>query len=289
MSGQGIWDKLQNVDRRVFYWILFIGLTVPFLTPLGLPISVSPPVQSYYDGLKSIESGEVIVLSINSGVSAWGDCLPAMVASVHMVYDAGGKLIVWSIGYSDVDITWAKIKEKLPMVFEGADKWVEGEDYVYFGYCPPQESNVALLRDNIRGVYTQDVRGVKTDDIPMMKDINGANKIKFVLSSDTGDAQAYYVRQWKNGQVMYEGTGKQPLVAEMGIAMNKSGDMVFYLSGDEFGLVAGSRGAAEIEALTGYKGDATTTMDSISVSHILLILAIILANVGMLATRGKKK
>jgi hypothetical protein len=286
MSGQGIWDKLQNVDRRVFYWILFVGLTVPFLTPLGLPISVSPPVQSYYDGLKSIEPGEVVVLSINSGVSAWGDCLPAMVASVHAVHDEGGKLIVWSIGYNDVDITWAKIKEKNPTVFS---KWKEGVDYVYFGYCPPQETNVALLRDNIRGVYTQDVRGVKTDDIPLMKDINGANKIKFVLSSDTGDAQMYYIRQWKNGQVNYEKSGKPPTIAEMGIAMNKSGDMVYYLSGDEFGLVAGSRGAAEIEALTGYKGDATTTMDSISVSHVLLVLAIILANVGLLATRGKKK
>jgi hypothetical protein len=289
MSGQGIWDKLQNVDRRVFYWILFIGLTVPFLTPLGLPITVTPSSQAYFDGLSSIQKGEVVVLSINSGVSAWGDCLPAMTASVHKVYDQGGKLIVWSIGYNDVDITWAKIKEKLPMVFEGSNKWVEGQDYAYFGYCPGQETNVALLRDNIRGVYTQDVRGVKTDDIPMMKDINGANKIKFVLSSDTGDAQMYYIRQWKNGQVNYEMTGKPPTIAEMGIAMNKSGDMVYYLSGDEFGLVAGSRGAAEIEALTGYKGDATTTMDSISVSHVLLILAIILANVGMLATRGKKK
>jgi hypothetical protein len=219
MSGQGIWEKLQNVDRRVFYWILFVGLTVPFLTPLGLPISVSPPVQSYYDGLKSIEPGEVVVLSINSGVSAWGDCLPAMVASVHAVHDEGGKLIVWSIGYNDVDITWAKIKEKNPTVFS---KWKEGVDYVYFGYCPPQETNVALLRDNIRGVYTQDVRGVKTDDIPLMKDINGANKIKFVLSSDTGDAQMYYIRQWKNGQVNYEKTGKPPTIAEMGIAMNKS-------------------------------------------------------------------
>jgi len=209
-----------------------------------------------------------------------------MVASVHKVHDMGGKLIVWSIGYNDVDITWAKIKEKNPAVFSD---WKEGVDYVYFGYCPPQESNVALLRDNIRGVYTQDVRGVKTDDIPMMKDINGANKIKFVLSSDTGDAQMYYIRQWKNGQVNYEKTGKPPTIAEMGIAMNKSGDMVYYLSGDEFGLVAGSRGAAEIEALTGYKGDATTTMDSISVSHVLLVLAIILANVGLLATRGKKK
>jgi hypothetical protein len=209
-----------------------------------------------------------------------------MVASVHQVHEQGGKLIVWSIGYNDVDITWAKIKEKNPGTF--AD-WVEGEDYAYFGYCPPQETNVALLRDDIRAVYPKDVRGVATDDIPMMQGVNGANKIKFVLSSDTGDAQMYYIRQWKNGQVNYEGTGMPPLVAEMGIAMNKSGDMAYFLSGDEFGLVAGSRGAAELEALTDFKGDATITMDSISVSHVLLVLAIILTNIGMFATRGNKK
>ncbi len=286
MSGQSIWDKLQNVDRRVFYWILFISLTIPFLTPIGLPITITPSTQAYYDGLASIQPGEYVVLSINSGVSAWGDCLPAMVASVHQVHEQGGKLIVWSIGYNDVDITWAKIKEKNPETF--AD-WVEGEDYAYFGYCPPQETNVALLRDDIRAVYPKDVRGVATDDIPMMQGVNGANKIKFVLSSDTGDAQMYYIRQWKNGQVNYEGTGMPPTVAEMGIAMNKSGDMAYFLSGDEFGLVAGSRGAAELEALTGFKGDATTTMDSISVSHVLLVLAIILTNIGMFATRGNKK
>lgn len=286
MSGQSIWDKLQNVDRRVFYWILFISLTIPFLTPIGLPIAITPSTQAYYDGLASIQPGEYVVLSINSGVSAWGDCLPAMVASVHQVYEQGGKLIVWSIGYNDVDITWAKIKEKNPEVFAN---WVEGEDYAYFGYCPPQETNVALLRDDIRAVYPKDVRGIATDAIPMMQGVNGANKIKFVLSSDTGDAQMYYIRQWKNGQVNYEGTGMPPLIAEMGIAMNKSGDMAYFLSGDEFGLVAGSRGAAELEALTGFKGDATTTMDSISVSHVLLVLAIILTNIGMFATRGNKK
>ncbi len=286
MSGQGIWEKLQNVDRRVFYWILFIGLTVPFLRPLNLPIAVTPSTQAYYDGLKSIEPGEVVVLSINSGVSAWGDCLPAMVASVYQVHAQGGKLIVWSIGYTDTDLTWNKIKEKLPEVFSD---WEEGVDYVYFGYAPPQETNVALLRDNIRAVFTQDIRKVPIDQIPLMQDINGANKIKFVMSSDTGDAQMYYIRQWKNGAVNYEKTGSPPLVAELGIAMNKSGDMVYFLSGDEFGLVAGSRGAAELEKLVTRPGDATITMDAISVSHVLLVLTIILANVGMLATRGKKQ
>jgi hypothetical protein len=286
MSGQSIWDRLQNVDRRVFYWILFICLTVPFLHPLSLPIAITTSTQAYYDELAKIKPGEVAVLSINSGVSAWGDCLPAMVASVHQVFGQGGKLIVWSIGYTDCDITWNKIKEKLAADFATKK---EGVDYVYFGYITGQETNVALLRDDIRKVYTQDINRTPIDQIPLMKDINGANKIKLVMSSDTGDAQGYYIRQWYRGSVLYQGTQATPKVAELGIAMNKSGDMPFFLSGDLFGLIGGSRGAAELEKLVGLPGDATITMDAISVSHVVLVLAILLTNISMFATRGKKK
>ena len=285
MSEKGIWEKLQNLDRRIFYWILFIALTVPYLRPLSLPIAVTPSVQDYYAGLQSIEPGEVVVLSINSGVSAWGDCLPAMVASVKQIHTEGGKLLSWSIGYTDCDITFNEIKKQLPDVFSD---WVEGEDYVYFGYTTGQETTVGLLRDDISKVFTKDIRGTAIADIPMMKTVNGAKDIKFVLSSDTGDAQSYYMRQWLHGNVAYTKSGKPPLVAEMGIAMNKSGDMPFYLSGDYFGLVPGSRGAAELEKLISRPGAATIVMDSISVSHVLLVLAIILANISMYAMRGKK-
>ncbi len=277
MAGNGIFDRLQNLDSRVFYWILFISLALPFLSPLNLPITVTPTTQAMYEGLRSVKAGEVVVLSINSGVSSWGDCLPGMVASVKQVLMQQGKLVVWSVGFTDADITWAKIMEKTP---EFA-KLKEGEDYVYFGYMPSQETNVALLRDDISKVFTQDMRKVPLDQIPLMKNVKGAADIKLVLSSDTGDAQRYYINQWRNS--VY----KTP-VAEIGIAMNKSGDMPFFLSGDLFGLVAGSRGAAELEKLVGAPGDATVTMDSISVSHLLLVLAILLANVSYLVTREKK-
>jgi hypothetical protein len=285
MSNKTIWDRLQAIDRRVFYWILFVALAIPFLSPMGLPVAVTQSTQAYYDELMKLQPGEVVVLSINSGVSAWGDCLPSMVASVKAVHDQGAKLVVWSIGYVDCDLTWNKIKESLPSVFSD---WTEGEDYVYFGYTTGQETTVALLRDNIRAVFTQDIRHAAIDQIPLMKNINGAADIKLVLSSDTGDAQMYYIRQWKNGAVRYTSDPAYPKVAELGIAMNKSGDMPYFLSGDEFGLVAGSRGAAELERLLHFPGQATVLMDSISVSHLLLVFAILLPNIGLLAMRWKK-
>ncbi len=278
MSDKSIWDRIQNADRRIFYWILFIGLMIPYISPLGLPVAVTTSTQAYYDKLNSLPAGSVVVLSINSGVSAWGDCLPAMTATVKLLVQKNIKIIVWGMGQVDIDLTWAKIESQVPAL---GTSYKYGTDYVYFGYLPTQETTVSLLRDNIRGVFSEDKNGTPIGNIPMMANVNGAKDIAAVCSSDTGDVQSYYVKLWKNGPT-------NTPVAELGIAMNKSGDMPYFLSGDEFGLVAGSRGGAELEKLIGALGDGTTTMDAINVSHILIVLAIILANVGYFAMRGKK-
>ncbi|MFQ6053181.1 MAG: hypothetical protein ACE5OO_02990, partial [Candidatus Bathyarchaeia archaeon] len=104
--------------------------------------------------------------------------------------------------------------------------------------------------------------------------------IAMVLSVDTGDWGSYYLRQW---QSVY-GT---PL-AEIGIAMLGSSYMPFYRAGNLFGMSVGSRGGAELEKLIGEPWDATVTMDAISVSHLLVIIAVALANIGYFATRGRR-
>jgi hypothetical protein len=276
MSSESIWDKLQTVDRRVFYWILFIALMIPYLRPIGFPITINPPPRGIYDELSTVQPGEVCLLSINSGVSAWGDCLPAMVACIRMLADQGAHIVVWGMGHTDIDITWQEIMDRSPELKD----YVYGEDYAYFGFLPTQETTIALLAEDIRAVFSLDRYGTPIDDLPIMKDVNGAKDFRLMLSSDTGDVQGYYIRQWH--------TKHGTPIGSIGIAMNASGDLPFFLSGDLFGLSGGSRGGAELEQLTGKLGEAVTTMDAISVSHLLVVFAIILANVGYFATRGKR-
>lgn len=264
------------IDRRVFYWILFIALMIPYLRPIGFPIAINAPAKGIYDELSTVQPGEVCILSINSGVSAWGDCLPAMVACIRMLADQGAHIIVWGMGHTDIDITWQEIMDRSP---ELKDK-VYGEDYAFFGYLPTQETTIAVLAEDIRAVFSLDRYGTPIDDLPIMGDVNSADDVRLLLSSDTGDVQGYYIRQWH--------TKHGTPIGSIGIAMNASGDLPFFLSGDLFGLSGGSRGGAELEQLAGKPGEAITTMDAISVSHLLVVFAIILANVGFFATRGKR-
>jgi hypothetical protein len=36
-----IWERLDQLDRRVYYWLLVIAIAAPLINPLGLPITIN--------------------------------------------------------------------------------------------------------------------------------------------------------------------------------------------------------------------------------------------------------
>jgi hypothetical protein len=242
---------------------------IPYVRPLGLPISITPLSRGIFNELENLEAGDNVILSINGGVSAWPEILPAMIACGRMVVNKDANLIVLGFGHTDIDITWNEIKAGIPN-FE--DEMTYGEDYAYFGYFPSQETTIKLLAEDMRQVFSNDVYGNSIEGLPLMQQVNSYEDVKLVLTSDTGEVGMQWMRQW--------GSAHDIAVAEIGIAMNASSMIPFYKTGDVVGIAVGARGGAELEKLVGYAGGATITMDSINVSHMLLIIAIALANVG---------
>jgi len=273
-----IWEKLAKIDRRVFYWILFIGLMIPFVRPIMFPIAISPSTRDLYEGMKELtEPGDVVVLNIAFGVSAWAECMPAFTVCAKTLIREGAKLIIWG-AYYDVDMTYQELLRRAKDDFANLKY---GEDYVYIGYYPYSEPAVAQLASSIRSVFQTDNYGTPLDELPMMKDIDKAKDITLVITCDTGDVGSYYIRQWR---IPYGVP-----VAEVGIAMLGSSYMPFYRSGVLFGMSVGVRGGAELEKLIGEPGEATIRMGAINISHILVIIAVLLANIGYFASRGKKR
>lgn len=267
-------SKLADIDRRVFYWILFVALMVPYLNPIGLPINIAPNTQQLYDGITgdSVDEGEVWIVNFGYGVSAWSECHPAVTVCTKALFREGAKIIFVGIHY-DVELTYNKLQETVP---DFADKEY-GKDYVFLGYFTGGESGVAQMASSIKSVFPEDHFGTPYDEIPMLEDVEDVHDIDGVLSSDTGDYGGHFMTQW---QAAY-GTK----LAEIGIAMNASTDLPRWQAGNFFGVSVGSRGGAELEKLIGELGDATVTMDSINVSHLLVVFAIILANIGVITEK----
>jgi hypothetical protein len=266
--------RLADIDRRVFYWILFIALMVPFLRPIGFPITISPNTQDLYDGVTGdeVDEGEVWILNFGYGVSAWSECHPAVTVCTKALLREGAKIIITGT-HTDYELTYNKLLQTVP---DFADK-VYGEDYVLLGYMTGGESVVAQLASDLESVFPQDHFQTPYGDIPMLAEIVDHSDIDGVLTSDTGDYGGHFMTQMQSAY----GTK----LAEIGIAMNGSTDLPRWQAGNFFGVSVGSRGGAELEQLIGELGEATTAMDSISVSHLLLVLAIILGNIGTIMER----
>jgi len=275
VSDQNIFDKLQNIDRRVFYWVLFITLMVPFVRPIGLPVKVVQNTRDLYLGITgdNVKPGDIVIMNFGYGVSAWSECAPGFTVCAKALLREGARIVFMGSQY-DVELSFNKLKNDAKADFATKEY---GVDYVFLGYFTGGESAIAQLATDAWTVYPADHYRTSVSDIPMMQDFHGWQDITLVLSSDTGDVGSYFLRQWQAAH----GTK----LAEIGIAMNGSTDYPYYLAGNYFGLSIGSRGGAELEVLIGEPGEATTAMDSINASHLLIVLAVIVANVGYLLSR----
>jgi len=275
MSEQTIWEKLQNIDNRVFYWILFIGLMVPFVTPLNLPITISDMTNTYYNGISKLGSEDTIILNIAAGVGSWPEVFSALTATASEVIKNDVKIVIWTSSV-DGQITYEKLLDSVPE-FSG---YTYGVNYVYLGYYAGGETGVAQLAKDIRSVFKTDYIGTPIDDLSIMNNINSAEDIEMVVSVDAGDTGVHYVRHWHS-------TYDVP-IGDIATGVLGSTQTPFWKSGDFFGLIISVRGAAELEKLVQVPGDATTVMDTISVSHLLMVIAVILANIGFYMIRRDK-
>ncbi|MCX8168693.1 MAG: hypothetical protein N3E39_00495 [Candidatus Methanomethylicia archaeon] len=279
-----IWVKLGEVDKRVLYWVLFITLIIPYIRPLGLPISIAETSYALYNFIEKLGPKDVVVMGIHYGVAAWAECLPGFVAVTKHLVKRGVKIIFWSVGYADCDLTMDAVKARVPQLKgpgepTGPGDYKYGVDWVYMGYIAGAEPTIAQLADDIRQVLRADKYGTPIDAIPLFRNVNSARDISLVVDSTTGDYGDYYVRQWR----IRHGTP----VAEIGIAMIYSSFVRYYQAGLAIGALKGIRGAAEYEKLIGEFGEGTLQMDAISASHLLVIIAVIMANLSYAMTRRR--
>jgi len=275
-------QKLSEIDRRYLYWVMFIALAIPFIQPVGLPISVTETTRALYDKIETMGPNDVALYSIAGGVSAWGEIQPAMIAVMKHLVAKRVKVVI--VGYFlDQDLSVQMVQKSTP----GLKDYKYGTDWVYLGYISGAETAVAQLAADIHAVFKTDkgtVVGEAADraitELPLMQKVRKAEDINLVVTIDTGSYILYYVRHWN--------VAKGIPVAEVGIAMQA--DMIVYYPVNLVAVLIGARGGAEYEVLIKQPGTGIVKMDAINVSHVLFIIAIAFANVGyVLSRKGGRK
>jgi hypothetical protein len=275
-------DKLEKVDPRFIYVLLFIIVALPLVRPLGLPISMSPMTVAFYDTVERIKPGDVAIVSIDYSAASQPEQYPQTKAVIAHLSAKGAKIVClgfWADGAPFIDRAFKDVFGK------SKDHPKYGIDFVNLGYVPNGEVGMAAIGKDIQAVCAKDYYGTATSAIPMMKDVKSGKDFKLVVSLASGTPG---VPEWlRQIQAQYGVTFVTGVTAVSAPGTRQ------YFPAQVSGVLEGLAGAAEYEVLLvkyGYVGTLAPPMDSQSLSHVLVVAFIVLGNVGFVLRKyGKAK
>ncbi|MFA5870101.1 MAG: hypothetical protein WC941_10425 [Candidatus Bathyarchaeia archaeon] len=270
-------DKLNDLDRRWVYLLTWIFVLFPLLFPLGLPVPIQKESQAWFNYIKNIPDGSVIIYSPMYGTSGMPELFPMTLGMMHQLFQKNVKIIVvtfWAEGALVFD-------QALRQVDPASYGKVYGVDWIDLGYIPGGEPAIRAFGEDMISTAPKDyIQGQPTGSFAIMQDVKSARDVDLIISIETGTpGLTEWLRQWQE-------PFKVPIIVGC-IGVSAPGMAPFLQSGQLSAILPGLTSSAEYELLINRKGLAIAGVDAISMSHILVVLLVILGNIGYFATRRK--
>lgn len=268
-------QKLQNVDRRIIYYLLLVVTIGPLLRPIGIPMQVSPMTRAVYDIIEGMDPArDVVLLSMDYSPGAGLDADVAPKVVVEHLAQRGIKWVAISFDTTDGPMMTNRIITSL----ESRGKQY-GVDFANLGYMAGGENAIRRFALDCLTVPA-DVRGTATANLPVMKGIKSIKDFAFVLQFSMGSPEAW-LRQVVDPMGIKFALGT--------VTVSVPGVVPYYNSGQVKGILGGLSSGAQYEFLLNRPGRGAAMMDAQSMSHLLIILFIVLGNIGFFLTRGRTK
>ena len=156
-----------------------------------------------------------------------------------------------------------------------------GVEYANLGYMAGNEVVIQKMNSDFPSTFPSDYKGNATTSLPIMQGIKNYRNFDFVINFSSGYPGT---REWvqfcvdRSGSVMIAGN----------TAVQAPENYPYVRSGQLKGLLAGMKGAAEYETVSGQEGRGIAFMGAQSSAHLIIILFVLLGNVAYFMTRGKK-
>ncbi len=281
----GFWEKVVKLDRRFIFLLIALGVLIPFLKPLRLPLSVSKPVQDIFDEIERIPpEGPPLMISTDYAPATAPELDPMLYALLRHCFATKRKvLLVGGLYPQGAGMAQAGLDAVTPE-FPNVKR---GEDYVFLGYQPGFSAVVLSIGEEIRRIFPTDAYGVPLDSLPMMKFIHNYDDIAFMIDLSGSSVPMLWV--------MYAGARYGQRIGVGTTAVSAAQYYPFLSTGQFVGMLGGLKGAAEYEKLIKEKGYtdarevATIGMDAQSIAHLVILFLIIIGNIAFFASGGYKK
>lgn len=274
-------------DRRWIFVLMALAIVVPLLVPFDLPFNVSREVRSLYEHVERLPPGTRVLVSSDYDPASAPELYPFSLAIYRHIFrrtlalrkagKQGLKLVIvglWVTGPPMVE----KALEKLLADKEFKGRLRYGRDFAHLGYKEGKHLVIVSMGSSFSRTWPKDYRGTPIERLPVLDGVRTVKEFGLLIAISAGAPGA---REW----VQQAQTRHGLKMAASVTAVSAPDYYPYYLSGQLLALVGGMRGSAEYEKLMGYRGRATQGMNSQNMAHLLIILAIILANVIYFAGR----
>ena len=271
-------ERLVNIDRRIIFIFVFLGVAIPLLMDFHLPIEPTPTVRSVYEEIERVAAEDAdrpVLLSFSFGASTQPEMSPMVRAVVRHLFRRKLKVVGLCLWPEAVGLA-QPIMDEL-----AAEYGLEyGTDYAFLGYKPGAQAVILNLGQSLAGTFPFDTEGTPVPELPVTENVGNLKDFSFVFDFAAGDSiEFWWIPYGQEKHRFSFGAGCTAVMAPDLYPFLQSGQMV--------GLLGGLAGAAEYESLVGVPGRATTGMQPQSVTHLIIILFIVTGNAVYFITRRR--
>ena len=287
----GLAERLLNLDRRWLFLLVLLGVAIPIVFPIGLPVTTTASTRAAFDFIESVKPGDVVVLSFDYGPSSAPENDPMADGFLRQCFLRKVRVIVMALyplgGLTLANNSLARVTPEYPNLRYG-------EDYVNLGYKDGAAAVLRSLDKGFAGPFPVDLRGTPIARIPIMHGIHSVRDVQVVYTVATGIIGEWWITQ------MHPQSGTPVVIGPTAVSAPKY--YAYLNAGQVVGMVGGMKGAAEYEKLLAGKHPelaqfysstrgftATKGMDGQTVIHIVIILFIFIGNLAYIRTRKKAR
>lgn len=262
-------ERLAKTTRfyQIIWALCLVGMFIPLVAPLGLPVVLSEPVKDYYNNIVDLPEGSVIAVSFGASASLLDEQEAQFLATWKTVFQQGHKVIF----YCTTEDSPIVLRNELQVVVPESYGYTYGEDYVILPFSPLAEAGETAFAQNIRSIYTTDIQGTSLDAIPLMEDINDQSGIDLLIFQYTACTSIeWVVRQWV---VPFN----KPVIAT---TLGCCGPMAApYYPTQVQGFLSGSGAGTELEVVSGNPGPGAAMGDAKNLGILPFLAAVLWMNI----------